>query len=363
MYDYIRIVQATQYAREQTSEDGHSRPPFLLRKADQLKTTDIGYPLFVYDRRVKIEGLVPTQEDQQLLTKEEQSWLLVEIPIAPDYPKYAWAAFRPPREVPWQKYAQERSDGYFAPAGWKPKYPEPGKWYKRKPGSAFNHSQEHPSKKLRLRMLVRLSDALNHAALDHTQDWFFIDLPMFEDAQATDTVGDLLLFTMEMVGNQRLRPGQLVLSAGCPNERLWQRKTPLPVLWNHLHIASLKPKVEVTAFASLNNPEHTSTLGELSEEEGEYLAMAAVHSLPDWVIADESKELRDQYANGPCRLPHEEMPAALLAEEVIPPPNSALPANPKKKSLPPRTSTAAGVNSKSTPSNGKSGKAGAFSYQ
>ena len=363
MYDYIRIVQTTQYASEQAPEDGHNRPHFLLRKADQLKKADIGYPLFVYDRRVKVEGLVPTQEDQQLLTKKEQSWLLVEIPIAPDYPKYAWAAFRPPREVPWQKYAQERSDGYFAPAGWKPKYPEPSKWYKRKPGSAFNHSQEHPNRKLRLRMLVRLSDALTLAALDHTQDWFFIDLPIFEDAPATDTVGDLLLFTMEMVGNQRLRPGQLVLSAGSPNERLWQRKMPLPVLWNHLHIASLKPKIKVTAFASLNNPEHTSTLGELSEEEGEYFAMAAVHSLPDWVIADESKELRDQYASGRCRLPHEEMPAVLLAEEVTPPLSSALPSNRKKKSVPPKTSTAAGVTSKSTPSTGKSGKVGAPSYQ
>ena len=363
MYDYIRIVQADQYAKEHTSEDEHSRPPFLLRKADQLKKKDIGYPLFVYDKVVKIEGLVPTQEDQQLLTKKEQSWLLVEIPIAPDYPNYAWAAFRPPREVPWQKHAQERSDGYFAPAGWKPKYPEPGKWYKRKPGSAFDHSQEHPSKKLRLRMLVRLSDALTHAALDHTQDWFFIDLPIFEDAQATDTVGDLLLFTMELVGNRRLRPGQLVLSAGCPNERLWQRKTPLLVLWNHLHIASLKPKEEATAYASLNNAEYTSTLSKLTEEEGEYFAMAAVHSLPDWVVADESKELRDQYANGPCRLPHEEMPAALLAEEVTPPPKTALPTNRNKKTLPPGTSMAAGDTNKTTPSRAKGSKGGVSSYQ
>ena len=363
MYDYIRIVQATQYASEQTSEDEHSRPPFLLRKADQFKTTDIGYPLFVYDRRVKVEGLVPKKEDQQLLTKKEQAWLLVEIPIAPDYPKYAWAAFRPPREVPWQKYAQERSDGYFAPAGWKPKYPEPGKWYKRRPGSAFNHSQEHPTRKLRLRMLVRLSDALTHAALDHTQDWFFIDLLMFEDAPDTDTVGDLLLFTMEMVGNQRLSTGQLALSAGGPNERLWQRKTPLAVLWNHLHIASLKPSVEVTAFASLNNPEHTSTLGKLTEDEGEYFAMAAVHSLPEWVIADETKELRDQYASCPCRLPHEEMPTVLLAEESTPPPSSSLPTSRTKKRVPPKTSTAAADTSKSTPSIGKRGKAGALSYQ
>ena len=212
-------------------------------------------------------------------------------------------------------------------------------------------------------MLVRLSDALNRAALDHTQDWFFIDLPMFEDSPDTDTVGDLLLFAMEIVGNQRLRSGHLAVSAGRPNERLWQRKMPLSVLWNHLHVASLKPSVEVTAYASLNNPEHLSTLGKLTEEEGEYFAMVAVHSLPEWVIADESKELRDQYANGPCRLPHEEMPEALLAEERTPPPSSARSSSRNKKSVPPRTSAAAAKTNKSAPCSGKRGKQGAFSFQ
>ena len=366
MDDYICMVQETQYMREHTSDDGHSRRPFVLRNADQLKKTDVGFPLFVYDRRAKIEGLVPTEEDQRLLTKKEQAWLLVEIPLVPDYPKYAWAALRPLREMPWQKYAQERSDGYFAPVGWKPKYPEPSKWYKRRPGSAFEHSQEHPSKKLRLRMLVRLSDALNRAALDHTQDWFFIDLPIFDDAPTTDTVGDLLLFTVELVGNHRLRPGQLVLSAGRPNERLWQRKTPLVVLWNHLHIASLKPSEEIAAFASLNNAEHLSTLGKIADEapqEGEYFAIAAVHSLPDWVVADESKELRDKFASGPCRLPHEEMPTALLGEELMPPPSATLPTNRKKKNLPPRTGIAAAVSSKSSPSDGRNSKATALAFQ
>ena len=377
MHDYIRILQEHHHAKELTSEDEHDRPPFRLRTADQLKKKDIGYPLFVYDKLVKVEGLVPTQEDQQLLTKKEQAWLLVEIPIAPDHPTYAWAAFRPPRAVPWQIYAQERSDGYFAPSGWNPKYLEPGKWYKRKPGGAFIHSLEHPTRKLRLRMLVRLSDALTHAALDHTQDWFFIDLPMFDDSPDTDTIGDLLLFAMELVGNQRLRSGQLVLSAGGPNERLWQRKMPLSVLWNHLHVASLKPKVEAAAYASLNNPDHLTTLGKLTDEEGEYFAMAAVHSLPDWVVADESKELRDQYANGPCKLPHEEMPEALLAEERMPPPCSARSSSRNTQKVPPRTSTAAAKTDKPTsstsaatakakksaPSSGKRGKQGSFPFQ
>ena len=376
MHDYIRILQEHHHAKD-TSEDEHDRPPFQLRTADQLKKKDIGYPLFVYDKLLKVEGLVPTQEDQQLLTKKEQAWLLVEIPIAPDHPTYAWAAFRPPRAVPWQIYAQARSDGYFAPSGWNPKYPEPGKWYKRKPGGAFIHSLEHPTRKLRLRMLVRLSDALTQAALDHTQDWFFIDLPIFDDSPNTDTIGDLLLFAMELVGNQRLRSGQLVLSAGGPNERLWQRKMPLSVLWNHLHVASLKPKVEVAAYASLNNPDHLSTLGKLTDEESEYFAMAAVHSLPDWGVADESKELRDQYANGPCKLPHEEMPEALLAEERMPPPGSARSSSRNTQKVPLRTSTAAAKTDKPTsstsaatvkakksaPNSGKRGKQGSFPFQ
>ena len=338
MHGYVRILQEHYHAKETTSDDEHDHAPFKLRNADQLEKKDIGYPLFVYDKMTKVQGLVPKPEDQQLLTKKEQAWLLVEIPMAPDYPTYAWAAFRPPRNEPWQKHAQVRSDGYFAPAGWTPKYPEPSKWYKRQPGSTFGQSPEHPTQKLRLRMLIRLSDALNRAALDHTQDWFFIDLPMFADSPDTDTIDDLLLFVMQLVGNQRLRPGHLTLSAGGPNERLWQRKMPLSLLWNHLHIASLRPNVEVAAYASLNSSDHLSTIGKLSEEEGEYFAMAAVHSLPDWVLADESEELRDKYANGPCKLPHEEMPAALLAEDRAPRTSSARSSKSNKQSVPPRTS-------------------------
>ena len=226
-------------------------------------------------------------------------------------------------------------------------------------------------------MLVRLSDALTHAALDHTQDWFFIDLPLFDDSPDTDTIGDLLLFAMELVGNQRLRSGQLVLSAGGPNERLWQRKMPLSVLWNYLHVASLKPGVEVTAYASFNNPDHQSTLGKLTDLEGEFFAMAAVHSLPNWVVADESKALRDQYADGPCKLPHEEMPEALLAEERLPLPCSARSSSRSTRKVPPRTSTvaattaqptastsAATVNAKkSAPSSGNRGKQGTLRFQ
>ena len=363
--------------KELESGEEHDRPPFKLRKADQLLKQDIGYPLFAENKMVKVKGLIPTQEDQQLLTKAEQAWLLTEMPIAGDLPTYAWAAFRPPRALPWQIHAQSRSDGYFAPPGWNPKYPEPGKWYKRKPGLAFIHSPEHPTRLLRLRMLVRLSDALTHAALDHTQDWFFIDLPIFDDSPDTDTIGDLLLFAMELVGNQQLRSGQLVLSAGGPNERLWQRKMPLSVLWNHLHIASLKPKGEVTAYASLNNPDHLSTLGKSTEEEGEYFAMAAVHSLPEWVVADESKELRARYANGPCRLPHEQMPEALLAEERMPPPCSARSSSRSTQKVQPRaspadtkiakpTSSTGAVTAKAkkaAPSSGKRGKQSAPPFQ
>ena len=152
--------------------------------------------------------------------------------------------------------------------------------------------------------------------MDCTQDWFFVDLPILDDTP-TESVGDLLLFAAELVGNDRLRPGHLAISAGVPNSRLWQCKTPLIVLWNHMHIASLKLTGEVTAFASLNSADHTSELGkpaDATKEEGEYFAMAAIHSLPEWVISDEPKELREKYATGPCRLPHEELKEVLSDE-------------------------------------------------
>ena len=53
-----------------------------------------------------------------------------------------------------------------------------------------------------------LSDALTEAAVDTTQDWFMIDLPIDPDAPP-DTVGDLLTFVVKIVGDERLRPGHL----------------------------------------------------------------------------------------------------------------------------------------------------------
>ena len=126
------------------------------------------------------------------------------------------------------------------------------------------------------------------------------------------------MFAAELVGNDRLRPGYLALSAGLPNSRLWQCKTPLIVLWNHLHIASLKLTGEVTAFTSLNSADHTSKLGmneDATKKEGEYFAMAAISSLPEWVISDELKELREICATGPCRLPHEKLKAVQSEEQ------------------------------------------------
>ena len=40
----------------------------------------------------------------------------------------------------------------------------------------------------------------------------------------------LLLFAMELIGNQRLRSGQLVLSAGGPNERLATKDATITVV-------------------------------------------------------------------------------------------------------------------------------------
>lgn len=49
-----------------------------------------------------------------------------------------------------------------------------------------------------------------------------------------------------------------------------------------------------------------STLGKVGDafmEEGEYLAMTAVHSLPEWVTSDEHDEQRKIYGANACGLP------------------------------------------------------------
>jgi len=102
-----------------------------------------------------------------MLSLKKQSWLLVHISDIPDYTEFAWAARRP-RTLEWE------SDGYFSPPNFVPKYPEPKKWYKRRPGQAFIGSSIHPENCQQVRMLVCLSDALSEAAVDTLQDWFIV---------------------------------------------------------------------------------------------------------------------------------------------------------------------------------------------
>ena len=155
------------------------------------------------------------------------------------YVQFAWAALRPPRAAGWEKHAQERSDGYLSPPNFTPNYPEPKKWYKRRPGSEYAGSTIHPTDCHQLRMLVRLSDALSEAAVDTTQDWFMVALTI-DPASPTDTVGDLLTFATQLVGSERLRPGQLSISAGLPNPRLWKNSTP-PAHFVEVSAHSLTP--------------------------------------------------------------------------------------------------------------------------
>ena len=319
MGEYSRFLRET-YSKDESDQDTLAYfTAFQLRTASQMVRRDVGLPLFEYDRRMpKVEACVPKEEDQRLLTKREQSWMLVEIPADPDYSQYALAALRPFRTVPWEKYAQERSDGFFSPAGWIPNYPEPGKLYKHRPGIALAHHQDYPDTCKRLRLLVRLSDALNRAALDRTQDWFFLNLPHSTDSPAPENVGDLLLFVADLVGNDRLRPGHLTISAGRHNDRLWQCKTPLRVLWNYSQVASLRRGQEVPAFSSLNSVENASRLAGCTDtgaSEGVHFAMVAIHCLPQGISSDEDRELRALQAPGVCYLPHEELDKDILAEE------------------------------------------------
>lgn len=323
--DYRCILRRVHFRNIEENEENSHPISFSLKSAKDLDCVDVGMPLFervtrdpeIIGFNPAIKGFVPKEEDQIQLTVKQQSWLLVEIPTLSDYENYAWAALRPARTILWERHAQERSDGFYSPPGFIPRYPEPGKWYKRRTGSDYMSCSQHPCNCQKLRFLVRLSDALSQAAVDCTQDWFFLDLPIFASAP-TETVGDLLLFAAGLVGNNRLRAGYLALSGGLPNSRLWQCKTPLLVVWNHLHIASLKLTGEVTAFTSLNSADHTSQLGmneDAMKEEGEYFAMASISSLPKWVISDERKELRMNRATGPCRLPHEELKAIQSEEQ------------------------------------------------
>ena len=267
--DYRCILRRVHFRNIEENEENSHPIFFSLKSAKDLDCVDVGMPLFesvTRDPEIKgfnpaIKGFVPKEEDQIQLTVKQQSWLLVEFPTLSDYENYAWAALRPARTILWERHAQERSDGFYSPPGFIPRYPEPIGW---------------------------------------------------------KTVGDLLLLAAELVGSNRLRAGYLALSGGLPNSRLWQCKTPLLVVWNHLHIASLKLTGEVTAFTSLNSADHTSQLGmneDAMKEEGEYFAMASISSLPEWVISDELKELRMNRATGPCRLPHEELKAIQSEEQ------------------------------------------------
>ena len=359
MGEYSRFLRET-YSKDESDQDtlGYSTI-FKLRNASQMVLRDVGLPLFEYDRRKpKVEAYVPKEEDQRHLTKREQSWMLVEIPADPDYSQYALAALRPLRTIAWEKYAQERSDGFFSPAGWIPKYPEPSKWYKHRPGIALEHHHDYPDTCKRLRLLVRLSDALNRAALDRTQDWFFLNLPHSTDSPAPENVGDLLLFAADLVGNDRLRPGHLTISAGRHNGRLWQCKTPLRVLWNYSQVASLRLGQEVPAFSALNSVENSSRLVGCTDTgagEGAHFAMVAIHCLPQGISSDEDRELRALQAPGVCYLPHEELDKDILAEEERQQAITTSQSNDKKLS---QTSQAASASTGVPASKTKAGRGG-----
>lgn len=199
---YRLLHRATEYCSD---ADETSHPDlFHLRSSADLDYVVDGHSLFITPcPETAIESFVPRKCDQLQLTKKQQSWLLVGIPDAPDYATYAWAALKPPRTILWERYAQESSDGYYAPPGFIPRNPEPGKYYHRRPGSDFLSCHHHPSNSKQLRVLVRLTDVLSEAAVDTTQYWFFVDLPM-PYGPPTDTVGDMLLFAAKLVSNRGL---------------------------------------------------------------------------------------------------------------------------------------------------------------
>ena len=116
------IVRAPVYRTVTDQEDDDHPAYFALRDPNKLRKEDIGAPLFYEVTRCpNIQGYVPHVDDQKMLSKQEQSWLLVGFPDAPGYVKFAWAALRPPRKSPWERHAQIRSDGYLSPPNFVPK--------------------------------------------------------------------------------------------------------------------------------------------------------------------------------------------------------------------------------------------------
>ena len=213
---------------------------------------------------------------------------------------------------------------------------------------------------------MRLSDALNRAALDRTQDWFFLDLPHSAELPATETVGDLLLFVADLVGNDRLRPGHLTISAGRSNDRLWQCKTPLRVLWNYSQVASLRLAQEVPAFSTLNSVENSSLLTgktDTAASEGTHFAMVAIHCLPEGISSDEYRDIRDLHAPGVCHLPHEELDKEVLAEEQRQKAAIASQSNNKKHAQAGRAASALPSVPSSKASAGRGGRSKVASFQ
>ena len=157
--DYRCILRRGHFRNIEENEESCHPISFALRAAKDLDCVDVGMPLFetsTRDPEIKgfnpaIKGFVPKEEDQIQLTVKQQSWLLVEIPTLSDYENYAWAALRPARTIPWERHAQERSDGFYSPPGFIPQYPEPGKWYKRRPGSEYMSCSQHPCNCQKLR--------------------------------------------------------------------------------------------------------------------------------------------------------------------------------------------------------------------
>ena len=103
--------------RAAPDQEGDDHPAyFALRGSNNLCKEDIGVPVFKDATScLKVQGYVPRIADQSVLSKKEQSWLLVGIPDVQDYVDFAWAALRPPRMSAWEKHAQVRSDGYLSP--------------------------------------------------------------------------------------------------------------------------------------------------------------------------------------------------------------------------------------------------------
>ena len=219
---YKRVLYEEFVKIEDPYEDAPANG-FPLKKTTELHLTHVGYT--IESEPIKVWSRLLKEMHKRELSKQHRTWLLTETPATRDFEKYAWAAIRPKRTLSWEIHAQQRGEGYLPP-GFSPSFPEPPKHYQRKPGAMFRNKPFHPNNSKRLRILLRMSDALTLHSINEIQDWLLFDLAV-DSKDGTPEVAYIINFAVQAVGLENLRSRKIVLHAGSLESNLWRGDAPL----------------------------------------------------------------------------------------------------------------------------------------